>query len=62
LSVSVRPVLTPPDTCPPCANRALRVTSTPLNTSVCEPEFDARVTRLLTLPKSVGVTSYNPQS
>ena len=52
----------PPETCPPCAKRALRVTSTPLKTSVCVPKFDPRVTTLLTLPKSVGVTSYNPQS
>ena len=29
-SVTVRPMLRPPENCPPCANRAVSVTSTPL--------------------------------
>src|SRR5688572_19480226 len=62
LSRTVRPVLTPPENCPPPPKRAARVTSKPLYTWVCSPKCDFCVTRLSTCPNFAGLRSYNPHS
>ena len=64
LFVVVRPVETPPPRIPPRPNLALTLISSPWNTSVCFPKFDAWLTRLpaAAWPNAVGVTSYSPHS
>src|SRR5882672_12859442 len=62
LSVTVRPMLTPPWSSPRCAKRALKDASTPLYTSLRFPKSADGATRLSTWPNFDGLTSYNPQS
>src|SRR2546425_4250912 len=61
VSYTVRPVLMPPDMTPPCPNLALIETSTPLNTCVTSPKFDACDTRFSTWPKTDRFGSASPQ-
>src|SRR5258706_16421761 len=61
LSVTVRPVLTPPWTMKLARGRALRLISTPFQWSVCLPYASDRVTKLSAgTPNFSGLTAYSP--